>query len=154
VERVIQILLADDRDRSRDLLIMLRRHYAVHTAQDDTRLLQLVDQARADGRPYDLALIAHEPPLLGNPQTLKRLRWLAPTTVVVPVVPPGATELGPELAGDQSPHYLVQPVEPEAALAVIQDLLAERLADLARTRAEITRPLVALGEALLRQPDL
>ena len=40
------------------------------------------------------------------------------------------------------------------ALAVIQDLLAERLAELARTRAEITRPLVALGEALLRQPDL
>jgi signal transduction histidine kinase len=154
VERVIQILLADDRDRSRDLLIMLRRKYAVHTAHDDTRLLQLVDQARAEARPYDLALIAHEPPLLGNPQTLKRLRWLAPTTVVVPVVPPGAMELGPELAGTQSPHYLVQPVDPEAALAVIHDLLAERLADLARTRAEITRPLVALGEALLRQPDL
>src|SRR5690242_746329 len=95
VERVIQILLADLPDRSREFQVHLRQHYAVHTAADDTRLLQLLDQARDEGRAYDLILIALDPPLLGGAQTLARLRVLAPSAILVPLLPPGNSPPAP-----------------------------------------------------------
>jgi len=146
VERTIQILLADERDRGWDLLDLLRRHYAVHVAYDDDHLLQLADQARAEGRVYDLALIVEDPPLLGNRQTFARLRVLAPTTILVPMAAPQGP-VPPGLGYAQS-H------DPQAVLALITDLLAERLAAVARMRTALMRPLAEISAALLQQPDL
>ncbi len=152
-DRVVHILVADKRDLTGGLQKLLRQQYVVHVADGDPRLLDLVDEARTAGRPYDLLLIAPDPPELGGRQALTRLRVLAPTTPVVPILPPGTPP--PPASPDGRPaRYLVEPVDPPAGLALVQDLLAERLAAIARTRAEVVRPVAGLGDALLRQTDL
>jgi len=154
VERPIRVLLADERERGSDLLAELRRHYAVHMVHDDGRLLHQADQARTAGQPYDLMLIATDLPELGSPQTLQRLRVMAPTTILIPMIAAAGAAAPPPGPGALSDRYLLQPVEPETALELIGRLLADRRAELARGRTELLRPLIGLGDALLRQPDL
>src|SRR5690349_15768625 len=122
VERVVQILLADQPDRDRDFQAALRQHYVVHTAPDDARLLQLADQAREEGRPYDHIWRAGAPPLLGGTQTLARLRVLAPTTILVPLLPPGSAPPATPPGAAPLPT-LPAPVDPETGLAFVRELL-------------------------------
>ncbi|HUS14730.1 MAG TPA: GAF domain-containing protein, partial [Chloroflexia bacterium] len=149
MEKAIRILLAEDRDRADELVGLLRRNYAVYVASDDVGLLERADQARKEGRPYDLALIAHEPPVLGGAQTLQRLRVLAPTTILVSLVP----EAGAGAAG-ASGLATAPRDDAQGTVRHVQRLLAERLAALERARTEILEPLANLGESLLRQPNL
>lgn len=152
MEQAIRIVVAAEGDQGREVLATLRPYYAVYAVADDSRLLDLLDQARGEGRPYDLVLLAHDPPLLGNAQTVQRLRVLAPNTGLIALLPRGTAPDGLLFAA--SDGTLTLPVDPEALLALVGDRVAERAAALARARAAVIQPLVGLSDALLRQPDL
>jgi signal transduction histidine kinase len=152
MERPIHLLFAAPRDRYSDLLQRLQVRYAVHQARDDEAVIEFADQARAAGRPYALAILATAPPLLNAAATVEQLRVVAPTTPVIALVPSeGAAPSGPLPEGSR---VLIEPVEPATVLGLVDDVLEERAAHVARLRSEVVAPLAGLSDEVLRQPDL
>ena len=152
MERPIHVLFAAPRERYGDLLARLQQRYAVHTARDDRAAVEYADQARSAGRPYDLAVIAYDPPALGDPAAIRRLRVIAPAMPMLALMPPARS--APGEWGLEPGQILSEPVDPDAALARAGDLLAVRAVQTAGRRAELVAPLAALSDEVLRAPDL
>jgi signal transduction histidine kinase len=152
MERPIHLLFAAPRDRYGDLLRRLQARYAVHQARDDEAVVEFADQARAAGRPYDLAILGTDPPGLNAASAVEQLRVVAPTTPVIALVlSDGATPGGPLPDGSR---VLIEPVDPATVLSLVDDVLEERAAHVARLRSVVVAPLAGLSDEVLRQPDL
>lgn len=152
MERPIHILFAAPRDRYSDLLRRLQIRYAVHQARDDEALIAFADQARAAGRPYGLAILAYDPPLLGNAATAEQLRVVAPTTPLLALVPTEAVAASGRRT--EGSRVLIEPVDAATVLGLVDDVLEARAAHVARLRSEVVAPLAGLSDEVLRQPDL
>ena len=133
MERPIHILFAGPRDRYGDLLRRLHGRYAVHQARDDAALIEFADQARAAGRPYDLAILGTDPPLLGDPAAVEQLRVIAPTTPTCCCCPRrgrSRRDRCRRAAGCWSSRWT-----PQAVMSAVADVLEERAAHVARLRS-------------------
>ena len=123
----LRVLVADDQDEARVVLVNMLRHFGVGKALDTgidstangTTALEMIEQARQEGHPYHLLILDWVMPGMGGEQVLRSLfeqREQHPDQLPVPVIVSAYdTDVMHEtIAGLNARLFLSKPVLPEA----------------------------------------
>ena len=160
----LRVLVADDQDEAREVLVNMLRQFGVGTAlaegidgaEDGIAALEKIDQARNERRPYHLLILDWVMPGMGGElvlRTLSEQREDHPGNLPVPVIVSAYdTDVMHETLSGLNAHlFLSKPVLPEALRHLLKE--ASNRAHIAEHDAHAEAPSLSFPVSHLHEKD-